>query len=118
MGLPSCDLLERLHVCLVPVLNHLGETPSFLEWFMWLSRRDWAGMRTQLCLPPNCQSGKLVPRGLSPLKSIRFSTVQAWIGKEGEAFPETKSLGGSDVLKPEEETETPVHPFRGFFDPE
>lgn len=92
MGLPSCDLVECLRVCLVPVLNRLGETPWFLEWFIWRSRWDWAGMRAQLCLPPNCQGGELVLRGLSPLKSIRFPIAQRRVGKEGETFPETKIL--------------------------
>lgn len=36
------------------------------------------------------------------------------LGRKGEAFPETKSLWeGLTCSKPEEETETPVHPFRG-----
>lgn len=39
-----------------------------------------------------------------------------WEGRRG--FSRNKSIGGSDLLESEEETKTPVHPFRGFFDPE
>lgn len=74
-------------------------------------------MRAQLCRPPNCQSGELVPRFTSPdVHQVFYCTRTGW---KGRAFSRiNKSLGGSDVLQPEEETETPVHLFKVFFDPE
>lgn len=66
-----------------------------------------AAVRAQLCLPPDGQDGELVPRGSSTLAPTRFSVAQGGVGKEGEAFMETESAGGSNLLKLEEEAETP-----------
>ena len=47
---------------------------------------------------------------------VCYCTRTGWEGRRD--FSRRKSVEGSDSLKPEEETETPVQPFRGFFDPE
>lgn len=74
-------------------------------------------MRAQLCRPPNCHMGSWFRGITSPdVYQVFCCTRTGW---KGRAFSRiNKSLEGSDVLKPEEETETPLHLFKVFFDPE
>lgn len=116
-GLPSCDLLECLRVCLVLVLNHVGEHLGFQNGFC--GGVGWTGLGREHCSGFLLTGWRAGPQGVvSPeVHQVFYCTRTSWEGRR-DFSRNNKSVEGSDLLKPEEETETPVQPFRGFFDPE
>ena len=116
-GLPSCDLLECLRVCLVLVLNHVGEHLGFPNGLCGGVGRT--GLGREHCSVSLLTGWRAGPRGVvSPeVHRVCYCTRTGWEGRR-DFSRNNKSVEGSDLLKPEKETETPVQHFRGFFDPE
>ena len=110
-GLPSCDLLECLRVCLVLVLNHVGEHLGFQNGFC--GGVGWTGLGREHCSGSLLTGWRAGPQGVVSPEVHQVFYCTGPVGKEGETFPETTSLWKGLTCSNQRRKQKPLYSLSG-----